>query len=166
MQGLLRFTAALEATGVTPWIQDGTLLGLVRGGDLIKWDKDTDFGLSVKDWNEDRQQALLDAGFENRRHFGTLENGYQIHWYWQNEKFDLFFYYDNPDQSWWHAAYKKQQQYRYTYERFDVSPVRFGSGHLYTPPRQYFLDTKYGDWHTPVRYWDYATGPLNSSLGR
>lgn len=42
-------TRALEAHGVKYWLDEGTLLGVVRGGELIKWDHDVDISAAGDD---------------------------------------------------------------------------------------------------------------------
>lgn len=51
---------ALDGAGIRWWIDYGTLLGWVRNGGLIPWDKDCDLGILADD--RDRLKALQ-AGF-------------------------------------------------------------------------------------------------------
>lgn len=47
MKALLFSTVELfSQTGIRYWIDDGTLLGIVRDGDLIPWDNDVDLGVA------------------------------------------------------------------------------------------------------------------------
>ena len=48
---LLTFiTAILEVRNIPYWLDQGTLLGLVRGGDIIPWTNDVDISVSFDDF--------------------------------------------------------------------------------------------------------------------
>jgi hypothetical protein len=148
---------------VTGWLQDGTLLGLVRDGALIPWDRDTDTGVLIQDWTPEAHAALEAAGFTLKDTLGRPEDGLQHRWTRDGEKTDIFFHYEDGDRQ-WHAAYHHGRQYRYAYPLFALEPYEVNGVMVMAPsPPEAFLRTKYGaDWRVPKRDWHFATSPLNS----
>jgi hypothetical protein len=154
----------LQDCGAPAWVQDGTLLGLIRNGRTIPWDHDTDTGTHISSWSAECHQALEQAGFTLEGVLGAIENGLQHRWTRDGVKTDIFFYYTNPDSSIWHAAYlSNTRQYRFTYPAFGLAPIETTAGPMLAPdPPELFLVTKYGeDWRTPKRRWHFAGSPLN-----
>jgi lipopolysaccharide cholinephosphotransferase len=147
---------------VTGWVQDGTLLGLIRDDALIPWDHDTDTGVLITDWRPEAEAALHAAGFRLTGALGAPENGLQHRWKRAGEKTDIFFHYlDGRAQ--WHAAYEHSRQWRYYYPRFGLEAYRTPLGVVRVPsPPESFLEAKYGaDWRTPKRRWHFARDPKN-----
>lgn len=64
---LLDVKAVLDTHGVDFWLNDGTLLGAVRDGDFIPWEKDIDLGAWVDTPDETKEKvagALRDKGYK------------------------------------------------------------------------------------------------------
>jgi len=157
---------ALSSVGVRAWVQDGTLLGLVRDGRVIPWDHDTDTGMFASDWSDVAHEALVAAGFELRKMLGSREDGWQHRWVRDGVKTDIFFYYPDVDGRVWHAAYVSQvKQFRFHYDAFSVAPIMTSAGAMLAPdPPEAFLVAKYGaDWVTPRRRWHFARDPKNAT---
>lgn len=155
----------LTAHGVRAWVQDGTLLGLIRDGRVIPWDHDTDVGAFMTDWNVHAHHALLESGWHLKATLGKTDDGLQHRWTRNGIKTDIFFYYTNPDGSIWHAAYVNNvKQYRFTYAAFGTKLIDTSAGMMLAPdPPEAFLVAKYGsDWRTPKRKWHFARDPKNS----
>lgn len=149
---------------ITSWVQDGTLLGLMRDGCVIRWDHDTDIGAYASHWLPKAHLELEEAGFQLDGVLGTTMNGWQHRWIREGVKTDIFFYYRNEDDTIWHAAYLADKtQYRFTYPTFNLATIETSAGPMLAPdPPERFLETKYGpDWRTPQRRWHFATSPLN-----
>lgn len=166
LQNTRDILTTLKSCGIDAWIQDGTLLGLVRDGRTIAWDHDTDTGVFYSAWSDTAFKALERAGFELSATLGERENGWQHRWTRNRVKTDIFFYYTNPDSTIWHAAYVKNKiQYRFTYPHFNTAPLRTAAGTFNAPdPPEDFLVTKYGpDWKRPRRNWHFADSPRNGS---
>jgi hypothetical protein len=155
----------LERVGVRAWLQDGTLLGLVRDGRLIPWDHDTDTGCLINDWTSEAHEALERAGFTLAKALGTPENGLQHRWVRDGEKTDIFFHYVTGSEQ-WHAAYEAgSAQWRYTYPLLEFERMTVLGERVWAPsPPELFLAQKYGpDWRTPKQRWHFARDPMNGS---
>jgi len=154
---------ALASVGVKAWVQDGTLLGLVRDGRVIPWDHDTDTGCFAEDWTQAAHDALVAAGFSLAKSLGVRGDGWQHRWVRAGVKTDIFFYYPSGSGTVWHAAYLGNQQYRFEYEPFRVRAIGTSAGPMLAPdPPEAFLAAKYGaDWRTPKRKWHFARDPVN-----
>jgi hypothetical protein len=154
----------LTEHGVRCWVQDGTLLGLVRDGRVIPWDHDTDVGAFMSDWTPAAKKALVFSGWTLKGTLGTPDNGLQHRWSRDGIKTDIFFYYTRADGKVWHAAYVSNiKQYRFTYDPFPTKPIETSAGLMLAPdPPEKFLVTKYGsDWRVPKRRWHFARDPKN-----
>jgi hypothetical protein len=154
----------LNSAGITSWVQDGTLLGLIRDGRVIPWDHDTDIGCFASGWKDAVIPELEAAGFRLDATLGERDNGWQHRWTRENVKTDIFFYYTNADLTIWHAAYmQRTKQYRFQYNLFGLAPIQTSAGPMMAPdPPEIFLETKYGSsWRTPTNRWHFATSPKN-----
>lgn len=154
----------LQQHNIQGWVQDGTLLGLVRDGHVMRWDHDADTGCFYCDWNDKAEKSLIAAGFECSAKLGTPENGWQHRWIRNRVKVDIFFYYTDADTRIWHAAYLGGKiQYRFYYQRFNLCSIETSTGTLMAPlPPERFLEIKYGeDWRVPKRRWHFANDPKN-----
>ena len=161
-----RMLDTLTEHGVRAWVQDGTLLGLMRDGRVIPWDHDTDVGAFASDWSVHAHHALLEDGWHLKGTLGKPENGLQHRWLRDGVKTDIFFYYPAAGGRIWHAAYvNNSRQYRFSYDEFATAPIRTSAGTMLAPdPPEAFLRTKYGDdWRTPKRQWHFALDPKNAS---
>lgn len=156
----------LTSNGSICWVQDGTLLGLIRDGRTIRWDRDTDIGLYHSTWKPENRFLLEQAGFTLKDELGTPDNGLQHRWVRAGVKTDIFFYYTNEDGDFWHAAYLRNViQYRFMYKPFMLTRIETSVGAMPAPdPPEAFLEAKYGpDWRTPKRQWHFAASPVNGA---
>lgn len=166
LDNLLRCTRALRASGLTPFLVDGTLLGCVRGGGFIAHDKDVDLGVFVDRLKPQTvRRAMRREGMQLGREFGALGKGYEMAFRRQGVKVDVFAYYTDTTGH-FHAAWQGATPIRYRYWPFELKPVQF-LGHTFMAPDdpERFLATKYGpDWRIPRTTWDWAWGPNNAEV--
>lgn len=169
-RNLVDITRALDSHGIRHWLSDGTLLGLVREGNLIRRDADTDVGVEASTFNPDVLPDLVALGFTIKRMWGTPESGCELNLVRDYVKTDLFFFYGAAEGT-YHSAYVEEapgsafaERIDYSYERFGVARVKFALGTFWCPDDYHrYLETKYGvGWHTPVSDWDYARDPSNA----
>ena len=159
---------ALEESGVKFWIQDGTLLGAIRDGDFIPHDSDIDFGMFAAAEDRWKLIALMyRAGFKEKDHFGTPDNGYEISFEKDGVKVDFFWFYQKGNTAYhcaWRGRDNGREQLFYDYPKSffsKLSTVEFQSFAVPAPRNpEAFLEHKYGEWHVVKKNWDWADDPL------
>lgn len=151
----------------TCWLQDGTLLGFVREGNIISHDTDTDVGMHYKELDQKLVKDIIASGFEIRFVSGYLTESLILQIYKDKVKIDIFMYYDIDNEHFYHSAFdKKEKRIDYVYKKFNTTSKRFFDYDFIIPqdPMEFIL-TKYGDnWNVPDPTWDYARSPLNHKV--
>ena len=168
---LVGVTDLLEQFGVDYHLEGGTLLGIVRDGDLIPWDHDLDISIpesAVEDlqalvptlrrrgWRVSRRFFLTDGPVWGKGQTRILRIRARR---WLILKGDLcldvFVKYTSDGYSWWQAKKKTMRVDARHYAGH--SSVAFGGTMLRAPvdPEGY-LEAKYGDWRIPRKDWDCA----------
>ncbi|TVQ95218.1 MAG: hypothetical protein EA398_18335 [Deltaproteobacteria bacterium] len=74
---LERVWRILEDHGVEPWLDQGSLLGVVRDGRLIPWDNDIDISCWRTQWDRN-ETAILRALEEARFHYTVRKRGLSL----------------------------------------------------------------------------------------
>jgi hypothetical protein len=155
------FHDALASVGIRAWLQGGALLGLMRDGDLIAWDKDVDFGVMHDDWHSDGAVALEHAGFAFSREFSEPGGHYQSRWVRDGVEFDLFHHYRRNDTVYC-AVWGPQGPFAVAWPTFTLEPLRVGGVNVLAPRDPIgYLEHQYGDWRTPRPDWVYYRDQLN-----
>lgn len=141
------------------WLQDGTLLGLIRDGKLIPWDNDADMGCHEDNWTDKVSERLKDLGFnvENRAGIGPR-------YVRDRQATDIFLHRTEPDGLWSWSAFKGRVEYRFDVPPFNLKEMVFWNENFLVPENpEFWLEIKYGkNWRIPVKHWNYATSPANS----
>lgn len=148
----------LDAAGVTWWITSGVLLGHIRDGAWIPWDRDVDLGV----WPEDvaaAREAFQDAGWPFKR-----DRDSQL---WPTHgatKVDVHAHY--RDGATVYKLHGKRQEIRMDYPAHlfaDLRPTVYYLRRTLMPsPPEDYLEVMYGpDWLTPKREWNWRTSPHN-----
>lgn len=157
--------ATMEAAPGKIFISDGTLLGLVRGNDLIDGDMDIDFGIFQEDLNSHIVEHLRTSGFILLRGDGEVDDGFHLKFSDGITRIDLTVYYREADRCWMAGYYKRSRsrQFRYYHELFELEMVNYLGVETCAPvnPEKY-LAAQYGpDWQTPNSNWESMFSPLN-----
>lgn len=166
---LINVAKRLDDYQVPYFLEGGTLLGIVRDGDILPWDDDLDISipaghekrakkalrsLMLKGWRIDKRKLykfeLLDQKgprvFKIRdRSRGLLNMGHSY--------LDIFVKYQQEGFVYWQA---KEKLMRVEAEHYnDFEEVEFQGMKLKAPANYHeYLTKKYGDWSTPVKEWD------------
>ena len=166
---LLTAAAALDRAGLHWHLEGGTLLGLVRDGDLLQWDTDMDVSVQADDaphlaralraalpwrqWRLAPRRFTADGPAWRRgqlrllkvasRRLGVLDGPLRL---------DVFVKYLADGHAWWQAEEKVMRVPAAHYAAHDAVSWR---GATLRAPRDHagYLALKYGDWRTPVRDW-------------
>jgi phosphorylcholine metabolism protein LicD len=159
IKNLIDINNVCKRLNVPCWLQDGTLLGLIRDGKLIPWDNDADMGCHEDNWNDQVSEELKNLGFsvENRPGIGPR--------YTKGENsVDIFIYRTEDNGLWSWSAFRNKVEYRFDMPKFSTREMEFwGENFLIPENPEEWLFIKYGkSWRTPRRHWNYATDPANS----
>lgn len=146
----------------TPFLVSGTLLGLVREGGFIGWDKDIDVGIFCS--NEDapaiEDKIRTNPYFFVRRVDLTAARIRLVH---QNGTMvDVFPHYPDPKTKViWHDG----SATRWWNDPFDIKPAEFiGEAVMIPDDPELYLDKNYGDWRTPVSAFDARLDAPNAEV--
>ncbi|MCO6427489.1 adenylyltransferase/cytidyltransferase family protein [Nitrosomonas communis] len=157
--------AELASQGIAAFPFAGTLLGIVRNGHLLEFDKDLDIAVWIESW-EACCKALEKMGwckvpmgldYSNYRDYVHSEIGITLdlcglqH---RNEQ-QIIGGFALPDHP---AEYQRVS----VFPTFDLveRPTEFGKVWFPQPPEK-ILTAFYGDWRTPNPYWDTVISALN-----
>jgi hypothetical protein len=159
IQNLIDINTVCKKLNVPCWLQDGTLLGLIRDGKLIPWDNDADMGCHEDNWNNEVSELLQELGFtvENRKGIGPRYTR-------DKNAIDIFLHRTEPNGVWSWSAFRGRIEYRFDVPPFGLKEMIFWNENFLVPENpEKWLEIKYGtEWRTPRRNWNYATSPANS----
>lgn len=157
---------ALRGLRINYWVDCGTLLGLVREGDILGHDLDVDFGVFGVTKRQQRQfltwmQAL---GFSLYRTYGVPKRGYEQRFKRGNSKVDIFYFYASGDNKLWHGSWWRHQHLIISeFDRDVILPTKEASfqGELVRVPgrTEDLLEARYGDWRTVQKKWRWYRDP-------
>lgn len=164
---LLDVVGLLERNGIKFWLDDGTLLGIIRQGDFIPWDQDVDLGISGES-----VPRLLALKYRLLPRY--LLRTKTVHTTWVPDglwafkirtlrgkllkidfHIDLFAKYKVGDWYQWIDCGALKHIERRFYDRLDT--VEWAGRTLPVPsnPEEY-LARRYGDWRTPTQDYEPA----------
>jgi hypothetical protein len=133
-----RLVDVLEAERIEWWLEDGSLLGIIRDGDLIPWDHDMD--ISVRGEDAERIRAL------ELHHSMQVLTGFNFH-------IDLLAKYRvGGDYRWIDSKALKHLETKW-YDRLDTVEWR---GRALPIPNHVedYLELRYPNWRVPVKELD------------
>lgn len=161
-KNLLEFKKILDNLGVVFCLDGGTLLGFYRDGCFCEDDHD-DVDLTTDAFYEPFIPMILEKannlGFETYHSWDSSETtSAQISVKRNNLKMDLMFKKFKGDRAWWTVYTSTSHVYKsvpaHHFKNFDKLTVKDTEFNIPKDIDSY-LDTRYGDWQTPVHRKDY-----------
>ncbi|QSX30201.1 LicD family protein [Shewanella cyperi] len=168
---LLAIAAELDAAGIVYHLEGGTLLGLVRDGHLLPWDKDLDISVAAVDIDRayEALQGVTHAGWRLKRKCfkdsgelalkgtriikvedrsgGMLRSGHDY--------LDIIAKAKVRDHVYWQVKDSIMRVCASYYDGFEE--IAFRGVRLKVPVNyRDYLTEKYGNWHQVIREWDCA----------
>lgn len=166
-------TIELEKTGVSYWLEGGTLLGIIRENRLLPWDNDMDISMYIKDRLKLVKVAIklffkgyrISTRFYNRDldPFRKYElrmikvRNYEKYFKKGEVMLDIFLKRKVENDYFWTVGIKtpvlKSSPAEF-YEELDWTKF---NDKQYMIPKDYegYLTYRYGDWKIPVKEWNF-----------
>ena len=144
----------------------GTALGLIREGDIIGHDLDTDLGVFEKDFKWGFITELVqEKGFIIGNVFGMRTYGMEISLSRDGVKTDIMLFYEKPDGTIWNSLWQNgcrnqmadEIKHVYSKEMFELETVTAYGHTLKTVGLKYIKHVYGEDWRIPVTKWDWRT---------
>lgn len=164
-------TKSLNKNGIKYWVDCGTLLGLIREGNVIKHDMDIDLGILQEDYTEQIDALFYEAGFTPWRTIYLADSNVLVEktFCLKGIKVDLFLYrlvqdeiisYTADDHPYLVGKYNLQEgEYMaipnaYTYQKTKQISI---SGNTFLVPENpsKYLNELYGDWTIKKKHFNY-----------
>jgi hypothetical protein len=157
VSGIAQFPEALRAAmrclgaaGIEVFLTAGTLLGAIRDGDFIGFDKDIDLGVSAKVPMERIARALsADPDFEGN--WAPGRDGILYCWCWrQSVAIDFFRFYEEGDTV-WYGLYRHGRLIKWVHRPFGLTDFTWHGMKTRIPENsEFFLEEVYGPgWRIP-----------------
>lgn len=157
--------AELASQGIPAFPFAGTLLGLVRNGHLLEFDKDLDIAVWIESWEacckalENMGWSKVPMGFNysNYRDYVHSEIGITLDLCGLQHRSDhkIVGGFSLPD-------HPTEYQRVSVFPKFDLIQRSTEHGNVWFPqPPEKILTAFYGDWRTPNPYWDTVISALN-----
>lgn len=170
-EALIAARQRLLDAGIPFFLCAGTLLGIIRDGDLLPFDKDMDLGVPAEVEREKVIAALTGDGqfVLNHRETASAEN-----WNWNfsftyvatHVVMDIFFY--HPDETHFLCGFNaKPHPINSRPRQFDITQLEWQGIQwpIPSPPEQYLVDVYGEEWRVPDPNFDTALSNRCQTLG-
>jgi lipopolysaccharide cholinephosphotransferase len=174
---LLEVVKLLDFKNIKYHLEGGTLLGIVRDGDLLPWDHDVDISIPYSEAHKflKIKKILFFRGYKvsirkSTKSVGPFKKGHYtlfkvkrfvpsiIKWAlpWYSKQYivlDLFVKPNDENHTYWQAQGKLlrvENKFYNDYDSVDYIGYKFKIPNLHKE----YLSKKYGDWSTPVKQWE------------
>jgi len=96
---LNKISDILDENRIDYWIDFGTLLGIIRDSEIIKWDKDIDIGVRDQNNSVKVKSVLESNGFKLIRDIRLKSNGIGLEqtYVYNDVSVDIFYYHEEED---------------------------------------------------------------------
>ncbi len=167
---LMYTTGLLEKNGIPYWLDDGTLLGIIRDGILLPWDNDIDIGVPGE---YVEKVVALKRNFFPR--YKLLKRSAPSGWLpgrlrvakirplrseimSDSLHLDIFFKYADDNESVWVDSYCKKKVAGYFYT--NLEKITWEGNNYWIPSDvEKYLEVRYGkNWRTPIKEYDASVG--------
>lgn len=175
MEIIIEITKCLEKSNVNFFVDNGTLLGIVREKNIISWDYDIDFGIFITQiftW-DDLEQQMKKIGFVKHHQF-KYESMITEQTYKRGEMYvDFFNHLNTENNTSFYCFYKDENSNYLKKNQLSVMELRTekitgtekyildGSLYVYIPNNaESYLAGIYGEsWRVPNPNWVSGSGP-------
>lgn len=159
---------AMEELGVPYHLEGGTLLGIVRDGDILPWDKDTDISimredahrlpelyaaLAARHWRLSLRRYMEEKPYCPAGEIRLIKvKGRKMLVLPDEHMLDIFVKTRHEGHVWWQAVRHTLRVDEHHYDGFELVEWE---GRKVRAPLDYkaYLTAKYGDWSKPVKEW-------------
>ena len=165
---LLNTIDILNDNNIKYWIEAGTLLGIIRDGDLIPWDYDADIGINAESINDIMKLKMkFFPRYLIKKKF--IETGWlpgnvrviKVKTTWEKIKqlnfhLDLFCLYRVENNYRWSDSNALKHVNRKFYDKLDI--IDWEGRKIYIPSNvEEYLTLRYGDWKSPKKNYNAGT---------
>ncbi len=168
---LVEASKILNDIKVFHWLEFGTLLGIVRDGELIKHDFDLDLGVFIDDYNPIIKDAFIDAGFEYKHGFTTADQTEREETFVLNGvAIDLFYFTKVKSKMWCHIFAMQENKERIIRQintsHSGFKQVVFHNHHFQIPADDIgrLKDTYGEEYAIPLKGWHTPRDAYNSEI--
>lgn len=152
----------LEENGIECWITCGTLLGAIREGDLLSYDKDIDLAIDAKDKYKVIETIEKDKDFFFykiwRRELAVIKNNVKIDIFCTSKVGYNRYYYSYRKNSFTGKWDTEQIQILLDKNFYPLKEIDFLGTRFHTPNNaEKYLEDAYGDWKTDKPEWQSST---------
>lgn len=182
IQYLLKVDSALTESGITYYLDFGTLLGLVRDGKFIAYDCDLDCGVIDEEgfsWDK-FERIMCNAGFRKYHQFRLNGNITEQTYVFEKNKLSIDSFLHNDD-GLTSRAYLYYKDESYDYKAIDdmhvalftlksitgIKRLKVDGGYVNIPQNvEEYLESIYSEnWRTPDPDWDHLKSEATTLLG-
>lgn len=170
---LIQTVRLFNFSNINYFLTSGTLLGLIREGNLLKHDIDIDFGIDPSELNRQGiiTNLLKNAGFKHKASWYIDSRLVEQSFSKYGVKIDIFYYLEDEN-FYYHFAFFRTQTMIYKDNIFDSVKFNYGKvkkkiyinykKNLVRIPENYefHLETNYGvNWHIKDTNYNYTKAP-------
>ena len=159
-KGLTELCGILESFEIEYYLSGGTLLGIIREGDFIKWDWDVEIAVKSEEIISRYNELLIvfkQRGF-NLHSKNTRNSNFKLNLLKYDTRYEILGYY-------YEDGFRKRMRSKMPAIFFTpgcIKTLRGGNFQVLNPPKEY-LHYNYGDWQTPLKTKNRAEYTTNRS---